>query len=165
MRGLELEPKPVQRPWPPLLIGGGGRRVLEFAAREAEIVGINFRSTREGGFDWTSVGPEATAQKVQWVREAAGVRFPEIELNWLVPCFAVTEDAETSARSFIEAFGLANEVTVEDFLSWPPVLIGTENAVLEMIQRRREEYGVSYVTVFRAAMEDFAAIVTRLSGS
>jgi probable F420-dependent oxidoreductase len=165
LHGLELKPKPVQTPWPPFLIGGGGKRVLEFAAREADIVGINFRSTSEGGFDWTNLSPEATAQKVQWVREAAGQRFPEIELNWLVPCFAITDDVETAASRFIEAYGLVDKVDAESMLSCPQVLIGTKEGVIEQIQRCREEYGVSYITVFSEAMDEFAPIVARLAGS
>jgi hypothetical protein len=38
--GLEGQAKPVQRPHAPLLLGGAGRRMLEFAARNAEAVGI-----------------------------------------------------------------------------------------------------------------------------
>ncbi len=34
-------PKPVQQPRPPILVGGGGRKVLRLAGREADIVGIN----------------------------------------------------------------------------------------------------------------------------
>ena len=165
VQGLELKPKPVQRPWPPLLIGGGSRRVLEFAAREADIVGINIKSTPAGGFDWTSVGAEATAQKISWVREAAGDRFPELELNWLVPCFAITDDPESAARGFIEAFDATDEISVEDLLTWPQTLIGSEDTVIEMLQQRREEYGVSYITVFAWSMEAFAPIVARLSGT
>ena len=165
VRGLSLTPKPVRRPWPPLLIGGGGRRVLEFAAREADIVGINIKSTPEGGFDWRSISPAATARKVGWVQEAAGDRFPELELHWLVPIVAITNDPEAAARGFIEAFGAAEEISVADVLASPQALIGSEEAVVEMIQRHREEYGVSYTTVFDSAMTTFAPIVARLAST
>jgi len=142
--------------------------VLEFAAREADIVGINIKSTPEGGFDWTSISPAAKARKIGWVREAAGDRFPELELHWLVPFVAITNDPEAAARGFIEAFeafGAAEESSVADVLASPQALIGSEEAVVEMIQRRREEYGVSYMTVFDSAMTTFAPIVARLAGT
>ena len=164
VRHLALMPKPRQRPWPSLLIGGGGQRVLEFAAREATIVSINIRSTPQGGVDWASISPEATAQKVRWVREAAGGRFGDLELHWLVPCFAVTDDPAAAARAFIDGFGAADEVSPEAVLASPHVLVGSEETIAELIQQRREEYGVSYLTVVAPAMEDFAPIATRLAG-
>ena len=63
------------------MIGGGTQRILSFAAREADIVGINFKSTREGGAELASILPEAIDQRVQWIREAAAERFDSLELN------------------------------------------------------------------------------------
>ena len=74
MNGL---PKPIQRPHPPILIGGGGKRVLSYAAREADIVGVNFTLT-EGVVNravMTTGSAAATAEKMAWIREAAGPRF------------------------------------------------------------------------------------------
>jgi len=83
--GLEGFPKPVQRPHPPLHIGGGGQRLLSLAAREADIVGFLPRARRDGmGQDVTDATPEALEQKIAWVREAAGARFDELELGVLV---------------------------------------------------------------------------------
>ena len=70
-----LLPKPVQRPGPPILIGGGSRRILAIAGRYANIVGLNHRATPAGDIDASDITAEATAQKVEWVREAAGERF------------------------------------------------------------------------------------------
>jgi probable F420-dependent oxidoreductase len=167
VQGLSLVPKPLQRPAPPLLIGGGGRRVLRFAAREADIVSINIRTTPDGWFDWGSISPEATAQKVAWVREAAGDRFPDIELHWLVTLLEISDDREAGARRFIESLSALGPVglTVEDVVASPHVLIGSEDAIVETILRRREEYGVSYLSVFTPAMEAFAPIVARLAGA
>ena len=166
--GLSLVPKPVQHPHPPLLIGGGGRRVLQFAAREADIVSINIRSTPAGGFDWASISPEATARKIAWVREAAGERFADMELHALMMRVVITEDPETAAREFIDdvsGFGAANAISVAEVLASPHVLMGSEEEIVETIQRRRNEYGISYVTVFDDVMEQFAPIAARLSGS
>ena len=164
VRHLALTPKPLQQPWPPLLIGGGGQRILAFAAREASIVSINIRSTPQGGLDWASISPEATAQKVRWVREAAGGRIADLELHWLVPYFAVTDDPEGAAREIIEGFGVADAVSPEAILASPQALVGSAETIVELIQRRREEYGVSYLSVFVPAMEAFAPIATQLTG-
>lgn len=165
LRGFSLIPRPVQRPWPPLVIGGGGRRVLELAAREADIVSLNIRSTREGGFDWGSVGPEAIAEKVAWVREAAGDRFPALELHWIITAMAITDRPHDAARSVIEMFGAAEAITPEELLACPQSLIGSEEAIVEKIRRNREDFGVSYMTVFAPAMEAFAPIAARLTGA
>ncbi len=70
----------AQRPHPPLFVGGGGRRTLTLAGREADIVGLAPRITRTGLDAW-SLTVEATREKIEWVREAAGARFAELEFN------------------------------------------------------------------------------------
>jgi probable F420-dependent oxidoreductase len=92
VRGLQLVQKPLQRPHPPLLVGGGGRRVLSLAAREADIVSLDIRGTADGTKDVTTVMAEAVAQMVDWVRQAAGERFGALELHGLVEDVLVTAD-------------------------------------------------------------------------
>src|SRR5689334_20910954 len=83
--GLEGSPKPVQRPRPPIHIGGGGQRLLTLAAREADIVGFIPRARPDGkSQDVTDGTPEALEQKLTWVREAAGARFADLELGIVV---------------------------------------------------------------------------------
>lgn len=168
VRGLSLKPKSVQRPAPPILIGGGGRRMLEFAGREADIVGINIKATPEGGIDWDSISSRATEKKIEWVRDAAGPRFSELEFHLLVNCLAITDDPEAAAARYIQAFhglGATEAISAQDLLASPKALIGSEEAIVEMIQRRREEYGISYITIAASKMEEFAPIVARLSGT
>lgn len=168
VKGFSLSPKPLQRPHPPLAIGGGGRRVLRFAAREADIVGINQRGTADGGVDFSSLSPEATAEKVGWVRDAAGDRFDSLELHMLMLRVAITDDPEMAARQVLddfEAFGVKEALTVADVLSLPNVLIGTEEEIVGSIHQLREEYAISYISVFTKSMEDFAPIAARLAGS
>lgn len=165
VRDFTLVPRPVQRPRPPLLIGGGSRRILTLAGRESDIVGINVRTTPDGDFDWDSLTPEATAQKIAWVREAAGERFTDLELHWLVPFVAITDAPHDAAAAMLGAWGVADRVDVEQFLTSPHVLIGTEEAIVAAVQERRDRYGVSYLSVFAHAMETFAPIVARLQGT
>ncbi len=164
VQGFELLPKPVQSPHPPLLIGGGSRRILALAAREADIVGINVRTTPAGHFDLPSTTPEATAQKVAWVGEAAGARLPALELHTLAPFVAVTGEPERAAEAMLAAWGLAEHWRVDELLASPHALIGSEDHIVERVQDLRERYGISYVTVFVPAMEAFAPVVARLAG-
>lgn len=78
---------------------------------------------------------------------------------------ALTDDPQTASQELISNFGATDIVSVETVLESPQVLVGTEDAIVEVIQRRREEYGVSYITVFAGSMETFAPVVARLRGT
>ena len=164
VRGLRPLPPPVQRPHPPILMGGGGRRMLELAVREADIVGINVRTTPAGAFDWASVTPEATDEKVAWVRAAAGPRWDDLELHTLVPCVAVTDDPRRAALGFIDRWGMAGALCVDELLASPMALIGSEDRIVEALGERRARYGISHLSVFPEAIEAFAPVVARLAG-
>jgi probable F420-dependent oxidoreductase len=161
--GLVGQPKPLQRPHPPLLIGGGGRRILSIAGREADIVGIgtNLRSGRIGPHLVDNVTADATAQKVDWVRDAAGDRFDQLELHMQVFLFTLTDD-RTAAATGVAQF---METTADEVLRAPIVLMGTEQEVVDQIQRQRDVYGISHLTVEQPSMRTFAPIVARLAGS
>lgn len=163
VRNLAPRPSPVQQPYPPLLIGGGRRRILQFAAREADIVGINW-ATVAGGIDSTpaSGSPEATAQKVAWIRDVAGERFPQLELQMIVAFIAVTDDARTAAEQMVERWGVRDTMTTDDMLVTPHGLIGTVDHIIELLKERREQYGISYITILDSAIDDFAPVVARL---
>jgi probable F420-dependent oxidoreductase len=162
--GLHPLPPPVQRPYPPILIGGGGRRMLELAVREADIVGINVRTTPAGDFDWASVTPEATDEKVAWVRAAAGARWDDLELHTLAPFVAVTDDPPRAAETFLADWGAADALSVDALLASPHTLIGSEDRIIEILRERRARWGISYVTVFPEAIEAFSPVVARLAG-
>jgi probable F420-dependent oxidoreductase len=160
--GMEGAPKPAQKPLPPLSIGGGGKRVLSFAAREADIVSVVAKALPQGGLDGQDLTLEATRRKVGWIREAAGERDPE--LNILVYTFEVTDDREGTARRYAETL----ELSPEDVLASPHVLIGTVDQMVEDLVRRRQELGISYIvlnTNVREHTEQFAPVVAELSGT
>ena len=96
---LTLPPRPVQRPHPPIIIGGGSRRVLSVAAREADIVGITTRALHDGTKDNTDMTAAATARKIEWIREAAGDRFERLELNIICTTVVVTDDRRGDRRA------------------------------------------------------------------
>jgi len=163
VRGHTLTPRPVQRPGPPLIIGGGGKRVLSFAARHADIVSIN-PNLREGtgGVETAAdTTPARTRTKVSWVREAAGARFDDLELNALIGFVLVTDDAQSLAEGMAPAFG----IDPSDALHVPVALVGTLDEMAEELRWRREEYGISYWSIESDAWETLAPVVSQLAGT
>jgi probable F420-dependent oxidoreductase len=155
-------PLPVQRPHPPILVGGGGRRILSLAGREADIVSVNFdlSSGRIGTHLGATATAEGTAEKVGWVREAAGDRFDDIELSHTAYLTMVTDDREAVAAGLGSGFGLdAGQV-----LAMPNFAIGTVGQIADELERRRDELGFSYVVVGGECFEAMAPVVARLAG-
>jgi probable F420-dependent oxidoreductase len=157
------KPQPVQKPYPPVLIGGGGKRVLTLAAQEADIVGFNTILTAG------RVGPEAAAgataekfdERIQWVKDAAGERFDQLELQcWTGFCF-VDQDRDETAGNMAPLFGM----TAEQFLDVPIVLMGSTSEIVDTLLERRERYGFSYWAVPGDAFEAMAPVVAKLAGS
>ena len=163
---MDGRPKPVQKPHPPILIGGGGKRVLRLAGREAQIVGFAPRiGAKVGGFK--SCTFEATREKVQWVKEAAGARFDEIELN-TYPSFrpaSVTDEPRKAAEDLLKRINQreASGLTVDELLDSPHVFIGTVDQLVEKFTRLRDELGISNVMI-GSGLEAFAPVVARLGG-
>jgi probable F420-dependent oxidoreductase len=161
--GLDGRPKPVQRPRPPVLIGGGGRRVLSFAAQHADIVGLNV-DLRRGVID-ANAGPnateEATAEKLAWIRDAAGSRFEQLELHVRVHLVVVTDDRSGMAAALAPAFGLPPEGALRS----PHALAGSVEQITEDLIERRERWGISYIGVGIDALQSLAPVVAKLSGT
>lgn len=163
--GLEGFPKPIQRPRPPLHIGGGGQRLLSIAAREADIVGFIPRARTDGrGQDLTDATPEALEQKIAWVREAAGERFADLELGVLVAQVITTEDREQAAQFIASTLAAGLNISLDAILQAPYLLLGTVDQMCEDLLARRERYGISYISVFEAGLEALAPVVARLAG-
>jgi probable F420-dependent oxidoreductase len=159
---LEGRPTPVQRPHPPIAIGGGGRRTLSLAAREASIVGLVPRARRDGsGLDLNDLSDAATREKLEWVRAAAGARFDSLEINTLIQAVAVADQRMAAADQLASRFKVAREVVLETVY----VAVGTIDEICETLRQRRERHGISYLTVFERDMEAFAPVVARLAGT
>lgn len=160
---LNGTPKPVQRPHPPFLIGGGGPRFLRLAGGLADIVGIN--PNLSAGVIDAGTGSDATAeryeQKLSWVKEGAGDRFDDIELQIRVFFPVVTENRDELLSSMAGGVGLSPDEALES----PLALVGTTDQIIEMIRKRRERYGFSYVVIGQAEVDAFAPIVAELAGT
>jgi probable F420-dependent oxidoreductase len=158
--GFEAVPKPVQRPGPPIMIGGGGRRILELAAREADIVSFNFNNGVGHAPDPAATGPAQMAEKVEWVRAAAGDRFDSLELDIGAYFVAIGAASTEPARNFMPLLG----TTAEAVIAHPHALIGEVSEICDELEHRRSTYGVSYITVFDFVMDAFAPVVEHLAG-
>ncbi len=160
--GYDGLPKPVQSPCPPILIGGGGKRVLSIAAREADIVGVN------GTLDAGVIGPDAIAtmtagavrSKVAIVADAAGERIGDIEMNIRTFFVSVTDDRAGRLAA------MAGMISVEeDMIAQSPfALIGSSAKIVEDLLARRDEFGFSYVIIGAEDVESFAPVVAELAG-
>ena len=163
---LDGQPKPVQRPHPPFLIGGGGRKTVELAAREAQIVGLAPRLLPGPKSDPQSITVAATAEKIEWVRAAAGETFDSLELN-VYPSgvgVSVTDHALAEARDAAARFAgrTAVDLTPEEILESPHIFIGSLASLEEKFIRQREELGVSSIMVGDLGPLD--PLVERLAG-
>ena len=155
-------PKPVQAPCPPILIGGGGKRVLSIAAREADIVGIN--ATMSAGVigpdAFNTMTAEAVDEKVAIVREAAGARFKDIELNVRAFLVNITDDAQQAASGIASMLGVEQQMVEQS----PFALVGPTSKIIDDLLERRERWGFSYVIVGAEDVESFAPVVAALNG-
>jgi probable F420-dependent oxidoreductase len=160
--GYNGMPKPVQGPCPPILIGGGGKRVLSYAAREADIIGINGTMTAGviGPDAISTMTAEAVDEKVAIVRAAAGDRMSQIEMNVRVFMVNVTEHRAATIDKMSSAIGVPNS-----FMEASPfALIGNPAQMIEDLLARREKWGFSYIIVGAEDVESFAPVVAALAG-
>ena len=152
-------PLPAQVP-PPLLIGGGGRQLLAFAAREADIVGINPRSLPEGVLDSRDVVASAVDRKIGWLRESAGARWSELEIN--VALYAVDPEFHRRATS---PPARPHGVSEPDFLESPHFLAGDVEEMIELLHARRERWNISYIALRADHLGLMRDVIRRLASS
>ncbi len=160
---LDGTPKPHRPGGPPIIVAGGGRRVLRFAGATADIVGVN-ASIHSGEIDTAAAQdalPASIDQKVAWLREGAGDRFDDLELNAWLSVAEVTEDS----AGLGEILGGVFQADAADILASPLTLIGSAGEIAERLQARRERWGYSYTVIPGDKAKDFAPIVAALTGT
>ncbi len=159
VRGYAGRPRPVQRPHPPIMIGGGGPRVLSLAGREADIVSMS--SVPFVARDADGRNPQAVAQRrIGFVQMAAGERYGRLDVESSPYFTEITDDPEAALENVAKSAGIPAELLRDH----PNVLIGSPETVVEMLYSRREFLGVNYVTVQQSQIESFAPVVARLQG-
>jgi len=160
----KIFPLPVQQPRPPILIGGNGPRLLTLAATEADIVGLSGITFAGGGLQRDFAGFRVTGvdERVALVRAAAGARFGQLELSALVQQVVVTANRRSAAEDLAQRWAM---LSVADILESPFVLLGSVDEIVAQLVARRARWGISYYVVFEPAVDAFAPVVARLTGT
>jgi len=147
----------------PLLIGGGGPRMLKYCAQEADIVGINanMRAGEIGPDAVLDLAAESIDRKLEWVREAAGERLADIELS-MMAMTTPTDDRTGTISGVAELFG-ADQTMIEET---PILLIGSTSSMIEDLRIRRERWGLSYIVISNCTdLDAIAPVISELTGS
>jgi probable F420-dependent oxidoreductase len=158
VRGATVLPRPTQRPHPPVMIGGGGPRMLRIAAREAQIVAIAPSINPSGGAKVSTVTVESVEQRIATLRQAP--RFSELELNVIVFDAQVTD----LAGSTVSALAAHLKSGITAVVETPFFMYGSRASLVEDLLARRERLGISYIALPGAAMRAFAPVVAELRG-
>jgi probable F420-dependent oxidoreductase len=154
-------PEPAQRPHPPLLIGGHGDAILALAAAEADVIGFTGLTWTGASLAPTGASSDALAERVAFVRDRAGARFGELELNILTQVTAIGGDAEPTLASLASTLGVAAELVRDS----PLTLIGSVPEIIDKLVANRERLGISYVVVFDTAIDDMTPVVRQLAST
>ncbi len=162
--GHTIHPRPVQRPHPPIIIGGNGLRLLALAAKEADTVNLTGLTFTRGGTGldmsgWTVAGVD---ERLRVVREAAGPRLGRLELSAQIQRVIVTDRRHQAAEELQKQWA---QLSVEEILEAPFVLIGTVDEMVEALHARRDRWGISYVVTFEPYLETLAPVVAKLAGT
>ena len=164
--GHTIAPLPIQKPHPPILIGGNGRRLLTLAAREADIVGFSGITFRDGGAsppDLSAWRIRGVDERVRWLREGAGEQhFARLEIGALIQRVLVTDKPRATAEELSRRWPQLN---ADDILQTPYLLIGSAQQMAENLVARRDRWGISYYVLRETYLDDFAPVVAQLAGT
>jgi probable F420-dependent oxidoreductase len=154
----ELPALPARKP--PILIAGTRRHMLRLAAHEADIVGLEDHQFAERATGSPTISMADAAEQVAIVRDAAGLRFSELELSVFAARTEITDDQ----RGAVDRLAAQLQLAPANIRDSPSFLLGSVDGIVEQLQERRERLGISYVMVHDRVMHAFAPIVARLSG-
>jgi probable F420-dependent oxidoreductase len=163
VRGAKGTPVPTTPGGPPLVIGGGSKRILTLAGQCADIVSI-VPSLAAG-----AVGPEMAAEgvvekyadRVAWAKEAAGDRAGQLEFQ----CWTVAVQVVPNAAEVFDGLASMFGLTPDQMRAAPLALIGTVEEIIETLEARREALGFSYIVVHEAEMEALGPVIAHLAGT
>ncbi len=157
-------PRPIQRPHPPLLIAGGGPRMLRLAGRQANIISINplkpgGRSFDTFDADTAEFGARIEAQ-LGWIKDGAGERFDEIELSVMIHHIAVKATSDAVVNDLAARTGaMPSQIRLS-----PNVLVGSAEEIKDTLLERRERYGLSYFVIGAHHLEAMQPVIAQLAG-
>jgi probable F420-dependent oxidoreductase len=151
----------AQRPHIPLLIGGHGDQVLTLAATEADIVGLTGLTWTGSSLAPTGASVDKLAERVRFVRDRAGNRFEDLELNILTQVTSIGGDTQTTVMELASRLGTRPDLV----RTTPLTLIGSVPEIVDKLVANREQLGISYVVIFDTAIDDMAPVVAQLAGT
>jgi probable F420-dependent oxidoreductase len=159
-----IHPRPVQRPHPPIIIGGNGPQLLALAAAEADTVNFTGITFSRGGTTLDMSGWKAAGidERMRVVREAAGERLGRLELSAQIQRVVVTDHPREAAEELQKTW---TQLSVGEILEAPFVLLGTVDEMVDTLHARRERWGLSYFVTFEPYLETLAPIVAKLTGT
>jgi probable F420-dependent oxidoreductase len=159
----KIYPLPVQRPRPPIIIGGNGPRLLALAAREADTVNLTGVTFTQGGttLDMSGWKVAGVDERLRVIRDAAGDRFGALELSAQIQRVIVTDRPREAAEELQKTW---KQISVDEILAAPFVLIGTVDEMVEALRARRDRWGISYFVTFEPFLDALGPVVARLSG-
>lgn len=157
---LVLLPRPHGPSGPPLLVAGGGRRMLRLAARYADIIGVNPSLPTSAERDARGGLPGAVDEKFRWIRESAGDRYDALEFHAWVRYSRVTDHGAAAVAELAARLGIGADVLRES----PFVLVGTVAELVERLHQRRERWGYTYYTLLQERAHEFAPVLEALAG-
>lgn len=159
----EFQPRPLQRPRPPLLIGGSGDRMMRLTAEHADIAAFTGARAVPGdrGGKLVPLSPEELDERVAAYRRFAAGRAERAELNLIVQTILITDDRRAAVQEFVDRIP---HLTTDSALDLPIVLIGTVRQIADQLRAQRERYGFSYISVLEAYYEAFGPVIEELRG-
>lgn len=134
-------------PTVPILIAGNGNRLLTVAAQHADIIGLTGAS---------SDSADPLAERIEFIREAAGDRFADLELNLAITAVPSGDSDQadlTLTRRFVPG------VSDEDLLAMPSVLTGSTSELADTLRGYREKYGLTSFTFQENHAETIAKVI------
>ena len=161
VHGARVLPRPLQRPRPPLMIGAGGPRMLRFAARHADIIALNPRFDANGQPVVADLTTGAVERKLARLREGAGARLADVELN----VFIVDAGVSDEPRSLLDAVATRLKGAAAQVVDSPFFLFGSTADLKRLLLERRDRLGITYYGLPEKAMEPFAPLARELRGS
>jgi len=162
--GFRLEPVPPQGASVPLMVGGNADKLLAVAAGRADIIQFVGFTPRPGGNDARNFSDEGLADRIAYVKGAAGDRFADVELSVLVQRAGVVPDPRATVGELASV--RSGVVTADQVLNSPFAQLGSSvDEVCDQIIDLHERHGVSYLTLFDGRSNGFDEVVARLASS
>ena len=161
--GLEGRPKPAQQPHPPIVIGGGGRKMMELAGRHADIVHLNPR-LNAGVIDaraGATATEASTLEKIDWVRSTAGDRFDDLEFGVRIHLAVVTDERDEIYDLMAGGFGLTSDEAKRS----PHALCGSVDQIIDDLVERRDTLGLSAIGLSASSLDEMTPVIAALAGT